>query len=244
MKLMRTGMAILLAMLLMISVAFAEEGTEPFPENTEPQAPAYELPKGFVYVHDVIDDVILEIRYASDHNFTGHVVPGYEGNFAIMTEESAALLKEAADEFRSMGYRIKIYDAYRPRSAVKYFVTWATKDPDMSMQAEFYPDFKNKTLMVDQGYIARNSPHSKGSTLDMTLCDMDGNELDMGSCFDFFGKISWHGAKGITAEQTANRELLRSVMVKHGFKAFEQEWWHYRMINQPYPDTYFDFPVK
>ncbi|MBO2516247.1 MAG: peptidase M15 [Clostridiales bacterium] len=241
----RTAKWIILILIcgMILSFAAAEEFSADTEEN-DVTGPAYDLPKGFVYVHDVIDDVILEMRYASTHNFTGQIVPGYEGNYAIMTVESANLLKEAADEFRSMGYRIKIYDAYRPRRAVQFFVTWATKDPDMSMQAEFYPDFKNKTLMVDQGYIARNSPHSKGSTLDMTLCDMDGNELDMGSCFDFFGPISWHGTKKITAEQTANREILRSVMVKHGFKSFEKEWWHYRMINQPYPDTYFDFPVR
>ncbi|MBE5787130.1 MAG: peptidase M15 [Clostridiales bacterium] len=207
-------------------------------------APAHELPKGFCYVHEVIDDVILDIRYAGTHNFVGDVIDGYEAPYAIMTVEAAEALRKAADEFREMGYRIMIFDAYRPQRAVKHFVRWAYDEDDKRMQEEFYPEFKKKILMVDQGYIARNSSHCRGSAIDLTLTDMDGNPLDMGTGFDYFGKRAWHGAKGVTAEQAENRALLRRVMEKHGFRFFEKEWWHYKLLGEPFPDKAFDFPVK
>ncbi len=209
-----------------------------------PLSPAYELPHGFVYVHDIIEDVQLDMRYAGTHNFVGDVIDGYEGNFAILTAPAAEALKRAADAFREMGYLLLIYDAYRPQSAVKHFVRWSQDLDDMRMQSEFYPEFKNKKRIVDQGYIARNSSHCRGSAIDLTLTTMDGVPLDMGTCFDYFGTASWHGAKGLTPEQTDNRNLLKSVMEKSGFRAFEQEWWHYKLVGEPYPDTSFDFPVK
>ena len=161
-----------------------------------------------------------------------------------MTTKAAEALKAAADEFREMGYRVMIFDAYRPQSAVRHFVRWSKDKDDMRMREEFYPEFKNKTLLVDQGYIARNSSHTRGSAVDLTITDLDGNPLDMGTGFDYFGKLAWHGAKGITEEQAANRALLRSVMEKHGFRFFEKEWWHYKLLGEPFPDTSFDFPVK
>lgn len=206
--------------------------------------PAHELPEGFCYVHEVIEDVILDMRYAGSHNFVGDVIDGYEAPYAIMTNEAAEALKEAADEFRQMGYRIMLYDAYRPQSAVRHFVRWAYDAEDKRMQEEFYPEFKKKILLVDQGYIARNSSHCRGSAVDMTLTDLEGNPLDMGTGFDYFGKLAWHGAKGISQEQEKNRELLKTVMEKHQFRGFEQEWWHYRLRNEPFKDTGFDFPVK
>lgn len=208
------------------------------------EASDYTLPAGFVYVADLIPDVILEMRYASDHNFVGNVIPGYEANVAILTREAAEKLKKAADEFRQMGYRIKIFDAYRPARAVRYFVEWANDPNDIRMKAEFYPEFKNKQELLDLEYIARNSSHCKGSALDMTLVDAEGNELDMGTCFDYFGEAAGHGARGLTQEQRSNRKILLETMENNGFKRFDREWWHYRMIGQPYPDTSFDFIVK
>lgn len=205
--------------------------------------PAHELPDGFCYVHEVIDDVILDIRYAGTHNFVGDVIDGYEAPYAIMTNEAAQALKEAADEFRAMGYRLMIFDAYRPQDAVRHFVRWSQDADDMRNQAEFYPDYKKKSLLVDQGYIARNSSHCRGSAVDLTITDLEGNPLDMGTGFDYFGKLAWHGAKGVTEEQATNRELLCSVMEKHGFKPFEHEWWHYRLRKEPF-DKGFNFPVK
>ncbi len=240
---MLKGTALLLALLLMIPCVMAEESGKQEEDMENTNVPAYEFPKGFCYVSDVIPDVIIEMRYATDYNFTGKVVDGYEGNFAIMTIEAANALKEAADEFREMGYTIKVYDAYRPLSAVRAFVKWSESPRETSMKEIFYPEYDNKTLLVDQGYIARNSSHCRGSALDMTLVDADGNELDMGTCFDYFGNLAWHGAKKITEEQTANRELLCKVMEKHGFRPFEKEWWHYRLSNEPF-STSFDFPVR
>lgn len=205
--------------------------------------PAHELPKGFYYVHEVIEDVILDIRYAGTHNFVGDVIDGYEAPYAILTVEAAEALREAADELRQMGYRLMIFDAYRPQRAVKHFVRWAQDTGDMRMQAEFYPEYKKKILLVDEGYIARNSSHCRGSAVDLTITDLNGNALDMGTGFDYFGKLSWHGAKGLTEEQAKNRELLCSVMEKHGFKRFDHEWWHYRLKNEPYSEG-FDFPVR
>lgn len=213
-----------------------------FSEDMPP--PSHELPEGFCYVHEVIGDVVLDIRYAGEHNFVGSPIDGYEAPYAIMTVEGAQALKEAADVFRGMGYRLKIFDAYRPQSAVKHFVRWSADEDDMKMQAVFYPGYKTKSRIVDEGYIARNSSHMRGSAVDLTLTDMAGNELDMGTCFDFFGKASWHGAKGLTQEQEANRNLLKTVMEKCGFKPFEKEWWHYRLKNEPFKTEKFDFPVK
>lgn len=205
--------------------------------------PAYELPDGFCYVHDLIPDVILDIRYAGTHNFVGDVIDGYEAPYAILTLEAAEKLREAADEFRQMGYRIMIFDAYRPQDAVKHFVRWSKDASDTRMQAEFYPEYKKKSLLVDQGYIARNSAHCRGSAIDMTLTDMDGNPLDMGTCFDYFGALAWHGAKDVSQEAEQNRSLLKTVMERHGFKPFQKEWWHYRLRSEPFQNG-FNFPVK
>lgn len=233
---MKTIKRMMMFMLLLsfLTAARAEDAAQP----------AHELPKGFCYAHEVIDDVILDIRYAGTHNFVGDVIDGYEAPYAIMTNEAAQALKAAADEFRAMGYRVMIFDAYRPQSAVKHFVRWSQKKDDMRMHDEFYPEYKNKTLLVDEGYIARNSSHTRGSAIDMTITDMNGVPLDMGTGFDYFGKKAWHGAKGITPEQTANRELLREVMQRNGFRMFEKEWWHYKLLGEPFPDKSFNFPVK
>lgn len=209
----------------------------------EAALPAHELPEGFCYVHEVIEDVILDIRYAGTHNFVGDVIDGYEAPYAIMTVQAAEKLREAADEFRSLGYRVMIFDAYRPQSAVRHFVRWSKDAQDMRMREEFYPEFKKKSLLVDQGYIARNSSHCRGSAVDMTLTDMDGVALDMGTGFDYFGKLAWHGAKGVTEEQAKNRALLCSIMEKHGFRRFDHEWWHYKLLGEPFAEG-FDFPVK
>ena len=225
---------LLLALLLTVPGAMAEE----IP------VPAHELPKGFCYLHEVIPDIILDMRYAGTHNFVGDVIDGYEAPYAIMTVEAAEKLSQAADQFREMGYRILVYDAYRPQRAVKHFVRWAQDSEDTRMKEEFYPDIKKKSQLLDQEYIARNSSHCRGSAIDMTITDMEGNPLDMGTGFDFFGPLAWHGAKGITAEQAKNREMLKTVMEACGFRCFQREWWHYKLVGEPYPDQAFDFPVK
>ena len=198
----------------------------------------------FVLITDAVPDVILEIRYFSTYNFVGDRIDGYEEPVALITKEAAKALKEVSDEMVEKGYRLKIYDAYRPQKAVTNFVNWAKDLDDTRMKEYFYPDL-TKDVLFPQGYIAEHSGHSRGSTVDLTLFDMKAEkELDMGGTFDFFGELSHPDYKGITDEQYANRMLLREVMLKHGFKPLVEEWWHFTLKDEPYPDTYFTFPVN
>ena len=198
----------------------------------------------FVLLTDVVPDAIFEIRYYSTYNFVGDRIDGYEEPLAFMTKESAQALKEVSDDVKSQGYRLKIYDAYRPQKAVSHFVEWAKDIDDTRMKPYFYPDL-NKDQLFPQGYIAEHSGHSRGSTVDLTLFDMETEkEVDMGGTFDFFGEISHPDYKGITEEQYANRMILRKAMTDHGFKPLPEEWWHFTLENEPYPDTYFTFPVN
>ncbi|MGB4494792.1 MAG: M15 family metallopeptidase, partial [Limnochordia bacterium] len=204
---------------------------------------AFELPEGFVYVKDVIPTARLDIRYYTGYNFVGTRINGYNAPVAILTREAAEALKKAADILDEQGYYIKIFDAYRPVRAVEHFVLWAQDLEDQKMKAEFYPDV-DKALLFDLGYIALRSGHSRGSVVDLTLVYKDTlDEVDMGSSFDFFGPISHHGTDLITPEQEANRNILRDAMVAAGFEPYPEEWWHYRLIDEPYTDQYFDFPV-
>jgi D-alanyl-D-alanine dipeptidase len=200
--------------------------------------------KGFVYVKDVIPDVKYEIRYAGSNNFLGRPVKGYYTAEAILTKEAATALKKVQDELKTKGYGLKIFDAYRPQHAVNDFIAWAKDLSDTINKRVFYPNVP-KSELFKRGYIASRSGHSRGSTVDLTIVNLKtGKELDMGSPYDFFGEISHHDAKGITTMQKQNRELLRKVMEKHGFKSYSVEWWHYTLQVEPYPETYFDFPVK
>ena len=201
-------------------------------------------PSGFVLLTDAVPDAILEIRYFSTYNFVGDRIDGYEEPVALLTKEAAAALKEASDEFIEKGYRLKIYDAYRPQKAVSHFMRWAQDKDDARMKEYFYPDLE-KDVLFPLGYIAEHSGHSRGSTVDLTLFDMTTEkELDMGGVFDFFGEISHPDYTDITEQQYANRMLLREVMLKHGFKPLAEEWWHFTLEDEPYPDTYFTFPVN
>jgi len=203
-----------------------------------------QLPAGFVYVTDEIPTAILEIRYFSEDNFAGAVIDGYQAPKAILTKEAAQALKKAADDLYEQGYYIKIFDAYRPQRAVDHFIRWAQDLDDTKMKEKYYPDL-DKSVLFELGYIAEKSGHSRGSTVDLTLVDIaTGEELDMGSGFDFFGEISHHGTDLITEEQEKNRNILRDAMVSAGFEVYPEEWWHYKLKDEPYPDTYFDFPVK
>ncbi|MDR1461758.1 MAG: L,D-transpeptidase family protein [Azoarcus sp.] len=200
-------------------------------------------PKGFVYVRDAIPEAALEIRYFGTGNFMGARVDGYDAPEAILSAEAAAALKAAGRDLRGKGYGLKIFDAYRPEWAVRHFVRWAKDLTDTKNKASFYPDV-DKARLFELGYIAEKSAHSRGSTVDLSLVDLkSGQDVDMGSHFDFFGGISHHGSKLVTAQQGANRNTLREAMEARGFKRLEAEWWHYTLKNEPYPSTYFDFPV-
>ena len=221
-------------------------------------------PAGFVRAADVVPEVIQDIRYYSDYNFVGRRIDGYEAPAALLTTAAAEALKAVGEEVGKAGYRLKIYDTYRPIQAVAHFMRWIRNPADTRLKADFYPDV-DKSELVARGYIAENSSHSRGSTVDLTLYDpVAGRDMDMGGTFDWFGMEShpdWCGNpetgeytgeipsdapadRRISAEQFQNRMRLRSVMMRHGFLPLEQEWWHFTLANEPYPDTCFDFPVK
>jgi D-alanyl-D-alanine dipeptidase len=198
---------------------------------------------GFVLLSEAVPDAILEIRYYSTYNFVGDRIDGYEQPTALLTREAAAALRLVSDDLARKGYRPKIYDAYRPQKAVTHFMNWAKDANDTRMKPYFYPEL-DKSVLFAQGYIMEHSGHSRGSTLDLTLFDMKTEkEVDMGGTFDYFGKRSHPDFKGVTKEQHANRMLLREAMLARGFKPLAEEWWHFTLADEPYPDTYFTFPV-
>lgn len=201
-------------------------------------------PSGFVLLSDYIPHIIQEIRYFTTYNFIGDRIDGYEEPCALLTQEAARALRDVSNDFFVRGYRIKIFDAYRPACAVRHFVLWGLEDQDIRMKPYFYPELEKQELF-NKGYIAKQSSHSRGSTVDLTLLDMKtGKELDMGGPFDLFSEISHPDYKGITEEQFENRMMLQQVMVRNGFKTLSCEWWHFTLENEPYPDTYFEFPVS
>ena len=200
------------------------------------------LPEGFVFIRDVIPSAREEIRYAGSHNFVGRPVDGYHAARGVCTSECTDALKKAADAFAADGFTLLIYDAYRPQRAVDHFVRWSLDLEDTAAKAEFYPALDTAELF-EKGYIARRSGHSRGSTVDLTLLGGNGIPLDMGGEFDWFSPVSGHDYADLTPAQKQNREYLRRMMEEAGFAPYSEEWWHYRLREEPYPDTYFDFPI-
>ena len=201
-------------------------------------------PSGFVLLADYVPGIIQEIRYHSTYNFIGDRIDGYEEPCALLTKEAARALKAVSNEMLVHGYRLKVFDAYRPVCAVKHFILWGIEDQDIRMKPYFYPDMQKQELF-EKVYIAKQSSHSRGSSIDLTLLDMSaGKELDMGSPFDLFSKASHPDYRGITEEQYANRMILQHAMIRHGFQTLDCEWWHFTLKDEPYPNTYFEFPVS
>ena len=201
-------------------------------------------PSGFVVLAEKVPAIVQEIRYHSTYNFIGDRINGYEEPCAIITKEAARALLAVSNEMIVQGFRLKIYDAYRPACAVRHFVMWGIEDLDLRMKPYFYPTLEKQELFA-KGYIASRSSHSRGSTVDLTLLDMKtGKEIDMGSPFDLFDEISHPDSKQVTAEQYENRMRLQNVMVRNGFEPIDCEWWHFTLKDEPYPDTYFEFPVS
>ena len=206
----------------------------------------------FVVLTDVVPDAILEIRYDSTYNFIGRRIPGYEEPIAMLTRQAADSLKKVSDDLVRQGYRLKIFDGYRPQKAVDYFMEWAVDVNDTLMKQYFYPELE-KAVLVPQEYIAEKSGHTRGSTVDLTLFDMRlEKEVDMGCTYDYFGLASHPDVqpgqavgsyKPITKEQYDNRMILQKAMTAHGFKPYDCEWWHFTLVNEPFPDTYFTFPI-
>ena len=202
------------------------------------------IPKSFSYVKEKIPTIELELRYATTNNFVGEVIEGYLAPRAILTTKATHALAKVQKELEGFRLGLKIFDTYRPQRAVNHFVRWGRDLADKKMKAMYYPNVEKKNLFKE-GYIAKRSGHSRGSTVDLTIIDLKTKEeLDMGSSFDFFGKESWIHYANITLQQRANRMLLNQVMTKYGFRAYAQEWWHFTLENEPYKKKYFDFVVK
>ncbi|HEX3502263.1 MAG TPA: M15 family metallopeptidase [Xanthobacteraceae bacterium] len=217
------------------SAAIAQQAASPDIVQTRPAA--------FVDAATIVPGLIPEMRYATAHNFTARPIDGYEARRCLLTREAAEALAAVARDLAPRSLVIKAFDCYRPTRAVENFVRWARDINDQAARAEFYPNVDKRTLFRD-GYIASHSGHSRGSTIDMTLAHADGTELDMGTHFDFFSPRSWTADPSVTPEQHANRMLLVAAMRRHGFRNYEKEWWHYTLTPEPFPDTYFNFPVR
>ena len=201
------------------------------------------LEDGFVYLNDIDDSIIIDLKYYSNENFTGQYVEGYLSNNAILTKESALALSDAQDDFNKLGYSLILYDAYRPQRAVDFFVQWSNNPYDTINKRIYYPNIK-KSELFEFGYIAYKSGHSRGSTVDVSLIEISTNKLlDMGTIFDYFGIESHTFFDDISEKQKSNRLILYEIMSNNGFKNYSKEWWHFTLKNEPY-QKYFDFLVN
>jgi D-alanyl-D-alanine dipeptidase len=217
--------------LSLASAAFAQSNSEQRPDS-------------FVDAASVAPGLFVEARYAGAHNFVGRPIEGYDKPICYLTKPAAAALAQVVADLEPRGLTIKVFDCYRPERAVAHFARWARNLGDVKMKSEFYPQVDKSTLFRD-GYIAARSGHSRGSTADLTLARRTGGkELDMGTPFDFFSPRSWPSDKSISAEAQANRELLAQAMQRRGFRPYDKEWWHFTLRHEPYPETYFNFPVR
>ncbi len=201
-------------------------------------------PASFVDVSQVAPNLVVDMRYLTNDNFIGRPIDGYERPVCYLTREAAAALSAVARDLAPQGLAIKVFDCYRPQRAVAHFVRWAQNIKDVARKAQHYPEVEKRNLFRD-GYIASRSGHSRGSTVDLTLVNKaDGRELDMGTPFDFFSPRAWPSDKSVSRQAQANRALLAQAMMRRGFRPYEKEWWHFTLNREPFPDTYFDFPVR
>lgn len=225
-------------------------------------------PADVVSLGDVDPTIVIEARYVTDHNFVGKPIDGYEAPLCLLTRPAAEGLKKAQADLAPFGFSLKVYDCYRPQRAVQNFVAWAEDVEEIDMKGEFYPNV-DKTNLFKDGYIAERSGHSRASTVDLTIVPKGSkpkrvykageslvdcrapqtkrfpdDSLDMGTGYDCFDPKSHTAHAQLDQAQRANRLLLKSVLEKHGFENYDKEWWHFTLKNEPYPDTFFDFPVK
>ena len=198
----------------------------------------------FVDIKEIIPSVQLDIRYYTKNNFVGSRIDGYDAPKCLLTRETALALKNVQKELAADQQSLKIFDCYRPQRAVDHFVRWAKDLSDLKMKSEYYPSIDKKNLFKD-GYIAEKSGHSRGSTVDLTIIDLNNHrELDMGTHFDFFDPLSHTANSRISKSQHENRVTLNSVMERNNFKNLKEEWWHFTFKNGTYPKKYFNFKVE
>jgi len=214
------------------------------PLLTQPAQGQGPVPPGFVDAAAVVDGLVVDMRYFGDNNFVGERIDGYELPRCILSGPAANALAAVQRELEAQGLGLKVFDCYRPQRAVAHFVRWAQRIDDVKRKHEFYPDVDKRDLFKE-GYISESSGHSRGSTLDLTLVRRSGGrELDMGSPFDFFSPKSWPSDVSVSGAAHANRALLAAAMTRGGFRPYNKEWWHFTLSDEPFPDAYFDFPVR
>jgi len=195
-------------------------------------------------MNEELPSATFDVRYYTNNNFVGAPIDGYKAPIILLTDQAAKALIKVQATLVPFGLSLKIFDGYRPQRAVNHFVRWAKDIADTKTKTQFYPDVDKANLFRD-GYIAAKSGHSRGSTVDVTIVDIKtGKELDMGTPFDFFGLPSWPDNPDMNSTVRANRALLRAIMMQQGFKPLKEEWWHFTLKNEPYPNTYFDFPIQ
>lgn len=203
-------------------------------------ASAQDLPKGFVYLSDIAPHIHQDMRYAGKHNFTGAPVPGYAAAECILAEPAAQALSAVADTLAAKGLGLAVLDCYRPAKAVRHFVAWAKGGTGFN--PEHYPAVDRESLIAE-GYIARKSGHSTGYTIDLTLTDAKGMQIDMGTPFDFFDPLAYTASKAISKSAAANRRVLVDAMEKGGFANYSREWWHFSLRERPSKAQSFDFDI-
>ena len=205
---------------------------------------AWALPAGFVYLDEAVPAVVTNARYASSDNFVGAPVDGYRVARVVLTAPAATALARVSTALAPFGLGLKVFDGYRPQTAVDHFMRWVADLQDTRTKANYYPRVAKENLFKE-GYIAEKSGHSRGSTVDLTLVNLiDGSELPMGTPFDFFGPESWPDYRQLEVTIRANRALLQQVMQRGGFRPLPQEWWHFTLDPEPWPDRYFDFQIE
>lgn len=202
------------------------------------------MTKGFVFLDEIIQGVRWDSKYATWDNFTGKPVDGYEVNRIVVTYDLADALRQVKEKASALGYGLLIWDAYRPQRAVNSFMHWSAQPEDNRTKEKYYPNI-DRSEMITKGYVATKSGHSRGSAIDLTLYRLDTDEIvPMGTGFDFMDDRSHHTSKEIRSNEVENRRLLCSIMEDSGFESFVYEWWHYVLKNEPYPTSYFDFPIS
>lgn len=208
---------------------------------------AQNIPEGFTYLDKLEPSISFDMRYFSKDNFVGDTIDGYHTARCIISTNAALALQKIQQELNAKNLGLKIYDAYRPQTAVNHFVRWAKDLNDTVRKAIHYPEI-NKSELFKKGYISSRSGHSRGSSVDLTLIytagENKGKELDMGTVWDYFSPDSWPSSEAVSPKQKENRMLLQAIMRKYGFRALKEEWWHFTFKDEAFPNTYFDFNVE
>jgi D-alanyl-D-alanine dipeptidase len=201
------------------------------------------MKEDFVFVDELVSGVRWDAKYATWDNFTGKPVDGYEANRIVGTRALCAALERARERAASLGFGLLLWDGYRPQRAVDCFVRWSQQPEDGRTKPRHYPNI-DRSEMFERGYVAARSGHSRGGAVDLTLYHLATADLaPMGGDHDLMDSISHHGARGIAAVEAKNRQYLRSIMEASGFESYDCEWWHYSLKHEPYPNSYFDFPI-